>query len=345
MRLRKFVADDMKDAVAQIKRDLGADAMIVATRPIRRGLLGTGVEVTAAVDVDDPASNAATLPSAATTATVSEADLERIVAPLRSELRSLRSQLRHLPQADQDGVRKELSELRRSIEGLRARDASNDNETALSTLAARHQLAFASSARTVALVGMTGVGKTTTIAKLAAHAALVERRPVAIVTLDGYRVGGEDQMRAYADLIGVPLHVCDAADLARLMLRLGQFERIYIDTAGRSPRDAGAISALAAGFAGIDAEIHLAVPAGSSRTAIDACAARMSELRFQRLLFTKVDEADRLEELVRAPARLGAPVAWVTTGQRVPEDIESATPERLLELAAFGFGIAAGQAA
>jgi len=80
-------------------------------------------------------------------------------------------------------------------------------------------------------------------------------------------------------------------------------------------------------------------------TAIDACAMRMSELHYQRLLFTKVDEADRLDEMVRAPARLGAPVAWLTNGQRVPEDIELATPERLLELATFGFTFPAEQAA
>lgn len=336
MKLRKFVADDMKDAVAQIKRELGADAMIVATRPVRRGLLAQGVEVTAAVDVDDLASNSATLPSAATTAGMTEADLERFMAPLRSELRSLRSQLRGLPTGDTDELRKELVELRRSIESLRG--AANDNEVALSTLAARHQLAFASSARIVAFIGMTGVGKTTTVAKLAARAALIERRPTAIVTLDGYRVGGEDQIRAYADLIGVPLHACDAADLTRVIARLGSYERIFIDSAGRSPRDGGAIRALATGFAGVDAEIHLVLPAGSSRTTIDACAARMSELRFSRLLFTKLDEADRCDEIVRAPARLGAPVAWLTTGQRVPEDLEDATPERLLELATFGFG-------
>jgi flagellar biosynthesis protein FlhF len=339
MKLRKFVADDMKDALTQIKRDLGPDAMIVATRPVRRGLLGQGVEVTAAVDVDEAASKAPTPLSLVPKPSVSEADLERIMAPVRSELRSLRSHLRSLPQNDSDGLRKELSEMRRSIDGLRDQAPANDNQVALSTLAARHQLAFASNARLVALVGMTGVGKTTTIAKLAAKSALVERRSVAIVTLDGYRVGGEDQMRAYADLIGVPLHVATPAELAQLLPRLASFERIFIDTAGRSPRDAGAIRALAEGFAGLDIEIHLALPAGSSRTAIDACAARMSELRVARLLFTKVDEAERLDEVVRAPARLAAPVTWVTTGQRVPEDIESATPERLLELATFGFAL------
>src|ERR1700742_2556996 len=137
MKLRKFVADDMKDALAQIKRDLGPDAMIVATRPVRRGLLGSGVEVTAAVDVDDAASNAATLPAAVATGGVSEAELERIMAPFRSELRSLRSHLRSMPTGDGEGLKKELTELRRSINELRDREpttAANDNSPALSML-------------------------------------------------------------------------------------------------------------------------------------------------------------------------------------------------------------------
>jgi flagellar biosynthesis protein FlhF len=67
----------------------------------------------------------------------------------------------------------------------------------------------------------------------------------------------------------------------------------------------------------------------------------MAEVQVARLLFTKVDEAERLDELVRAPARLGKPISWITTGQRVPEDIEEAVPERLLELATMGFVFAA----
>src|SRR5690349_3224822 len=96
MNLRKFIAADMRDALAQIKRDLGPDAMIIATRPIRRGLLGQGVEVTAAVEIDEAPSKSATPPTATTPAQMSDAELERIMAPLRSELRSLKSHLRSL---------------------------------------------------------------------------------------------------------------------------------------------------------------------------------------------------------------------------------------------------------
>jgi len=160
---------------------------------------------------------------------------------------------------------------------------------------------------------------------------------VAIVTLDSVRIGGEDQMRTYADLIGVPLHVCEPARLRELLPALDEYDMIYVDTAGRSPRNAPAVAELAEAFAGLDIEVHLTLPAGSSRTSIDACVQRMADIQIDRLLFTKIDEAERLDELVRAPARHKRPISWITTGQRVPEDLEEAVPERLLELATMGF--------
>jgi flagellar biosynthesis protein FlhF len=361
MRIRKFVAADMKDALAEIKRDLGAEALIVAVRPVRRGLLGNGVEVTAAVDIDDGPSAGPTLGelpgpamaaygahAAPTASALTDADLERIMAPLRTELRSLRSQLRAMePSREEHGIKEQLQELRAALAVMRSpSEPANDNrQTALAALASHHTLTAPSSAKVIALVGPTGVGKTTTIAKLAARAALVERKSVAIITLDDYRVGGEDQMRAFADLIGVPLTVCAPEKLGVVLPQLsGSFDKVFIDTAGRSPRDTAAIAQLARAFAGLDIEIHLALPAGSSRAAVDGCATRLSALKISRILFTKIDEAEQMEELVRAPARLSWPISWITTGQRVPEDIEDASQSRLLDLATFGF-VAVAEAA
>ena len=349
MRIRKFVAADMKDALAQIKRDLGADALIVAARPIKRGLVGNGVEVTAAVDIDDGAPTAATpvvshsaamsafaaamgtntmntreLPAhphiPAPSRSLTDTDLERIMAPLRSELRSLRSQLRAIePRNDSDEIKQQLRELRNGLALLRsAPHAANDHaahEESLESIVHNHKITAASHGRII---------------------ALVEKRSVAIITLDDYRIGGEDQMRAFADLIGVPLTVCAVERLGQTLAQMGHYEKIFIDTAGRSPRDTDAITALSHAFAGLDIEVHLTLPAGSSRAAIDGASTRMASLGCKRVLFTKVDEAEQLEELVRAPARLGVPLSFVTTGQRVPEDLEDATPLRLLELATHG---------
>lgn len=366
MKIRKFVAANMREAVAQVKRELGDEAMIVATKQVRRGLLGTGVEVTAAIDNEEPApapsqtspqvqpqvpspsQRATRMPAWVTEprttasdslsigAGLTDADVERVMSPIRSELRSLRTLIRPLTE-DRIGetLRSELIALRQAV---RLQGSEGESAAPLAEVAASHTLASSSQRRVIALVGPTGVGKTTTIAKLAARAALVEHRSVAIVTLDTYRVGGEEQIRAFADLMGVPLTVVsEPEELGAAVARLDGYDRIFIDTAGRSPRDGTAIAALAQALGQLDdCEVHLAVAASSQAALIDACVNRYAVLGVERILFTKVDEAIELDEIVRAPARIGWPVTYLTTGQRVPEDLEDATPARLLEIATRG---------
>ena len=192
-----------------------------------------------------------------------------------------------------------------------------------------------SAARAILLVGPTGAGKTTTIAKLAARAALIEGRTVHLVTLDDYRIGGVDQIRTFAELIGIPLHVAPTQDQLRELCE-DEDALTLVDTAGRSPRDTRAIAELAQLVEGLPVETHLVVPAALSPVAIDDFARRYRALAPARLLFTKLDEVEEVTELAAAPARLALPVTWVTTGQAVPEDLEEPTMARLLELAAGG---------
>lgn len=381
MRLRKYQADTIKEAVARVKAELGPDAMIIATRPIRRGFLGTGVEVTVSTDApgDDldlpgpaatgptgayashtsgatpqplppppappplprshsashAASNGSSYaghPSSSPTTNISDDDIERIMVPLRSELRSLKAQLRA------SSVSEELAALRQAVTALDAHRTRAPDATALAELADRAHIAAPSNSRVVALVGPTGAGKTTTIAKLAARAALGRRQQVALVTVDTYRVGGEEQMRIFAELIGVPLVVVRSLEgLASAIDDLAGYARVFIDTAGRSPRDGAAIDETARALAAIaEIETHLTLPAQAPPTVLDAWLRALDTVGVDRLLFTKLDEADELDALVRAPARTAKPVAWVTTGQRVPEDVEDVTAERLLSWATRG---------
>ncbi|MBC7975131.1 MAG: flagellar biosynthesis protein FlhF, partial [Myxococcales bacterium] len=189
--------------------------------------------------------------------------------------------------------------------------------------------------RILMLVGPTGAGKTTTIAKLAARAALIDDRRVALITLDNYRVGGVDQIRTFADLIGVPLQVAETpAALANLIDPANDLT--LIDTAGKSPRDRASIEELAGHIDGLEIEIHLVIPAGASAAQIDELVQRYSPLAPSRLLFTKLDEYEHVPELALAPARTRLPITWITTGQSVPEDIEEPSSVRILELASGG---------
>jgi len=356
MKVMKFEGSNMREAVAKVKAELGDQAVIVSTRQIRRGLLGTACEISAAIDDDDDVHQGPTRGFAAyqqneraqtqsTPPTLNqELELERVISPLRGELKSLRALVR-ASAADSRGtaeLRNEVAALRRLIEDLRpppTAAALRNSPIANLTLTAP------STARAIMLVGPTGVGKTTTIAKLAARAALIEGKRVSLITLDNYRVGGVDQIRTFAELIGVPLRVCESpGDLTRMIS--DEDELTLIDTAGRSPRDVGAIKELAAAVANAPKiETHLVVAAASSATVIEDLANRYRGLNPSRLLFTKVDEIDEAPELSRAPARLSLPITWVTTGQSVPEDIEEPTTARVHELASTGLRLASTRAA
>ncbi len=356
MRTRKFVASNMKAALEEIKRELGAEAMIIATRPVRRGLLGDGVEVTAAVDEDaehadgptetgDSNGNGYASNNAnAQAGSLTDRDLERILQPLRDEMRNMHSRMRPSSRSAEtdalDSLRRELGALKQSI--ARVRIQSNGNVDTLEHVADSGELLAGQLGSRVALVGPTGVGKTTTIAKLAARAALVDGLKVGIVTMDTFRIGAEEQIRAYADLIGVPLVRCaEPARLGDAILRLGKCDRVFIDTPGYGPSEAAALATLGNALLEIPGiDIHLVVAAASSADDLDRAAARYRVTGPTRMLFTKVDEAHHTEELVRAPIRLSLPVRFVATGQRVPEDLEEVSRERLLRLAETGLELA-----
>lgn len=336
MKLLKYQASNMRQALSQIKDELGDEAMVVSTRDIRRGLLGKGIEVSVAIDADSPTERA---PAPSTHRAVGamgagyslrDADVERIMAPLRSELRSLRSLLRTSSDTRQaEELRREMTATRQALVEFRELPRVTED---LVTLVKDSPIAAPSEGRVIVLVGPTGVGKTTTIAKLAANTVYKKQQSAAIVTLDTYRVGGEEQMRTYANLIGAPLFVvADPRNLATQVSELEEYDVVYIDTAGRSPRDVPAIRSLRAALSGIgDMEVHLTLALTTPSNVIDANHRRYTGVGVNRLLFTKLDESLDFEELVRAPARLEVPVSFLTTGQAVPEDIESATEESLL---------------
>ncbi|HEY3805499.1 MAG TPA: hypothetical protein VGL61_22980 [Kofleriaceae bacterium] len=350
MKILKFEGSNMREAVAKVKAELGDQAVIVATRQIRRGLLGTACEISAAIEDgdDEPArlprgfgalAHAAPPPMGPQPSQNNE-ETERVIGSLRGEIKSLRALVRA-----QSGDNRATAELRSEVASLRklfeelkhvpAQAAPNARGTAPMVTS---PLTAPSTGRCIMLVGPTGVGKTTTIAKLAARAALIENKRVALLTLDNYRVGGVDQIRTFADLIGVPLGVVGSpAELADAID--DDNDLTLIDTAGRSPRDIAAIAELADGIKRCaPIETHLVVAAGSNATMIESLANRYRALAPSRMLFTKVDEIDSAAEMARAPLRLELPITWITTGQSVPEDIEEPTAERVMELAATGLG-------
>jgi len=185
------------------------------------------------------------------------------------------------------------------------------------------------------LVGPTGVGKTTTIAKLAglAREQHVERKTV-LITLDTYRVAAVEQLRVFAKILKIPLEVAvSQQDFLGCLGRHQDADLILIDTAGRSPKDQAGhdeLMAMTRDVCKIETHLVLAAPvAGSVQLDIIR---RYQSLPIQNIIMTKLDETSRYGSMYTLLAQAGIPVSYLSAGQRVPEDLEPATRERLVDL-------------
>lgn len=185
-----------------------------------------------------------------------------------------------------------------------------------------------------ALVGPTGVGKTTTIAKLAAHYAFGEKKKVALLTLDTYRIAAVEQLRIFADIMKLPIEVVlTEAELDRTLALHQDKDLILIDTAGRSQRDELQMAELASFFGEEKrATLHLVLSATASPQNLMETVERFKQLPIATLIFTKLDESNTFGTLLSTAVKAALPLSYLTTGQRVPEDIEIATPERIADL-------------
>lgn len=194
--------------------------------------------------------------------------------------------------------------------------------------------------RVIALIGPTGVGKTTTLAKIAAKALMESRLKVALVTVDTYRIGAAEQVARYGSMMNVPTRVAHTEkDLARALDFSRQADLVLIDTAGRSKPDD--IARQAAMLKSVpDVDLYLCLSAATGARELAATAERFAPLKPTRLIFTKLDEAAGPAALVSALGPVGRPIACVTDGQRVPEDIHSLTGLELVELVAGSFDAA-----
>lgn len=186
----------------------------------------------------------------------------------------------------------------------------------------------------VALIGPTGVGKTTTIAKLAADLQLRESRRVGLITIDTYRIAAVDQLRRYADIIGSPLKVIGTPeDMPAAIASMSDCDYILIDTAGRSPSDSLKLSELRSFLDACNPdEVHLVLSTTSCPKSVDVAVAAFTKVRVDRILFTKIDEAASVGVILNVARKVGKALSYVTTGQDVPDDIEQVHGRKLARL-------------
>lgn len=179
-------------------------------------------------------------------------------------------------------------------------------------------------ATVVFFVGPTGVGKTTTIAKLAANIAFIDNKDVALITLDTYRISAAEQLRTFADIIGIPISVVfEPAECKKAILEYSDKDLILVDTAGRSPYNEEHMKELKEFIEAVKPdEVILVLSAITETSDLINIYQRFNLFSVDKIIFTKLDEANNYGQILNAIYEIKKPIAYLTNGQNVPDDIE-----------------------
>lgn len=190
------------------------------------------------------------------------------------------------------------------------------------------------SPRIIALVGPTGVGKTTTTAKLAAMYALNRGNKVALITMDIFRVGAVEQLKTYSRIMGIPLEVASTPkELEKAVEKHSACDLIFIDTAGRSHKDKEKLDEMKNFLDNkIPIEVYLCLSATTKDRELEEILNRFKIFQVSKVVFTKIDETESFGNMVNLLMKDNLQIAYFTTGQRVPEDIEVATSAKLADM-------------
>lgn len=185
-----------------------------------------------------------------------------------------------------------------------------------------------------AMIGTTGVGKTTTIAKLSANLMLNYGYKLGIISLDTYRIGAMDQLKRYTDIMGVPFYqVYKKKDLVLALRKLSEKDVILIDTAGLSHYDNMRIREMERLFDNnVSISTHLLISAPTIEEEMMNISNNFKSLNYLSIIYTKIDETRYFGSMLNHMIKSGKPVSYFTTGQRVPDDIEKAKAEKIVRL-------------
>jgi flagellar biosynthesis protein FlhF len=373
MKIKSYFARTVEDALAQAGQELGPDAMLLNSRraPAEARHLGEYEVVFATGPSDTPVTSE---PLASPNHGPSGERLSAEVAELKKELEGMRRTLTRavLAPSEWGGAPPDLSDAYALLTSADvapelAREILDAVETRLHGSRSGNHKPIARAGRSgfqkalieelnsrfttqtgiqrnesrpaiLALVGPPGAGKTSALIKLAVNYGLASRRPCLLLSLDTYRIAAAEQLRTYAAILGVVCQVLETTTaLAQTLEEHGSKDLILIDTPGYGFGDLDEASPLAHFLSTRpDIDTHLVLPASMKPVDLPRIADSFQIFQPKKLLFTRLDETGSFGPILTEAVRTQRPISFFSTGQRIPEDLEEATPKRLIDLILSG---------
>lgn len=379
MKVKRYIAKDVQEAMIKVKSELGRDAIILHTRKIKKpGFAGIFkkplFEVVAAVEPNDSkdeglllnlpkrnlSSQAMSRPRPPQSNDVLRSSINGSHS-INEDIGSIKILLKDvLDKIDSQGKSKEdnilhryekLLEDKKIIKPLidkilsivsRQMSLSDENDKSIKNAIKIILKDYLGSPviienggreqNIIFFVGPTGVGKTTTIAKLAAKQSIMNNKSVALITSDTYRIAAVDQLRTYSEILGVPLTVIyEPKELRDAIKKYSDKDYIFIDTAGRNHKNQELLSELNSLFSVVESpHVFLLLSLTTSYEDMESIIKSYQFIDDYNLIFTKVDEASSLGNIINAKFLSSKPLSYLTTGQSVPDDIELADIDKIV---------------
>ena len=354
MRTEKIIAGSLQEAVEELKKNYGDNAVILSSRIIKRHRWGflpffktTMLEITVGIPEEEDFKKELEK-EVENQKRVEKVDVSEVVKELREreaeeewEGFSLRAK-RVLSRMVYKGVRKEIA--RRILEEACGYDVElgmldfkeevrdSIKESLRRNIVLEGESVLNGSSRIIVLVGPTGVGKTTTIAKLSYIFKKAGKR-VGVITLDSYRVGAVEQLRSFVNVMELPFKIAETPkELVKSVDELSDRDLILVDTAGRSQHDRFRLNELKVFLENIKADIYLTLSANLSELVMYEAISQFGMFPIKGLIFSKMDETSYPGSVINVAYRTKLPVLCFTTGQTVPDDIVMANYDYVADL-------------